>query len=345
MENFDLIVIGAGPAGCAAALEARRQGLSVVLLEKNRQPKLAPGETLHPGVEAIFSQLGVARAVASAGFRRHSGVWVNNGEVRKFVPYGSDTSGNWRGFQADRQCLHRILRAAASAAGAVVLTGQQPAAPNFLEARVAGVKMPGGEIFRGRWLIDASGRAAWLARQLKLDAAVRSPKLRARYGWRTAAIADDGEPEFSFRENGWDWRAPLADGQQAWVELNAAEAGAGRGGTDMTWRLRPQCAGSGYFLTGDAAALLDPASSHGVLRALTSGIFCAHLAAGCVSNRIDETDAIEIYRRWLIETYLHDERRMLELYRKSPLGRYFDTPSVDSNEDLPAYEASQHLLI
>jgi NADPH-dependent 2,4-dienoyl-CoA reductase/sulfur reductase-like enzyme len=38
VERFDLVVIGAGPAGLSAAIEARRAGLSVVLLDEQRRP-------------------------------------------------------------------------------------------------------------------------------------------------------------------------------------------------------------------------------------------------------------------------------------------------------------------
>ena len=38
MESYDLLVIGAGPAGCMAAGQAARRGLSVLLVERNRRP-------------------------------------------------------------------------------------------------------------------------------------------------------------------------------------------------------------------------------------------------------------------------------------------------------------------
>ena len=37
-ESYDLIVVGAGPAGSAAALVAARAGLSVLLLERGPFP-------------------------------------------------------------------------------------------------------------------------------------------------------------------------------------------------------------------------------------------------------------------------------------------------------------------
>jgi flavin-dependent dehydrogenase len=70
-SEVDVVVVGGGPAGSAAALWCVRQGLRVVLLEREQFPRHRPGETLPPGVEPIFAQLGVAEAIAAAGFTRH----------------------------------------------------------------------------------------------------------------------------------------------------------------------------------------------------------------------------------------------------------------------------------
>jgi 2-polyprenyl-6-methoxyphenol hydroxylase-like FAD-dependent oxidoreductase len=71
----DVAIVGGGPAGSAAALWLARQGLRVVVIERERFPRHRPGETLPPGVEPIFAQLGVTEAIAAVGFTRHSGTW------------------------------------------------------------------------------------------------------------------------------------------------------------------------------------------------------------------------------------------------------------------------------
>src|SRR4051812_35168753 len=53
-SRFDLAVVGGGPAGCAAAIWAAKCGLQTVLMEAREFPRKRPGETLHPGVEALF---------------------------------------------------------------------------------------------------------------------------------------------------------------------------------------------------------------------------------------------------------------------------------------------------
>lgn len=324
MNTADVIVLGAGPAGCAAAIRARQAGLSVVMFDANASPKAAPGETLHPGIEPLLRQLGVLDQVLQAGFRRHRGVWHVQGETREFFPYGQDAQGEWLGFQADRRVLHRILQQAAVDAGATLIRNARAEAVLAQENRVTGVVINGTH-YRAAWTIDATGRHAWLARQLALEAYTRSPPLAARFGWRNEELANpDGQPAFRFRDDGWSWQAPLGNHRTAWVELRIGEPGGGLpAGLDLTWKLRPHCAGPGYFLVGDAAATFDPSSSHGVLRALMSGILCGHLVEGWHRAGVAEAMAIDTYRQWVCEQFAHDEQRLRQHYTDSPAGWRF----------------------
>jgi len=66
VERFDVAIVGAGPAGSAAAISLARKGYSVVLLDKALFPreKLC-GDFLNPINWRIFEQLGVADELLS----------------------------------------------------------------------------------------------------------------------------------------------------------------------------------------------------------------------------------------------------------------------------------------
>lgn len=100
--NPDVLIIGSGPAGSAAAIACAQRGLQVVLIERELFPRSHPGETLHPGVEPLLKQLGAIEPVLAAGFLRHTGNWVQWEAQKHFVPFGEDDSGAWLGFQAWR---------------------------------------------------------------------------------------------------------------------------------------------------------------------------------------------------------------------------------------------------
>ena len=82
----------------------------------------------------------------------------------------------------------------------------------------------------------------------------------------------------------------------------------------MTWRRVTPAAGPGYFLVGDAAAVLDPAASHGVLKAVMSGILAGHTIAQILHHQIGDWHAAHAYDRWMDDWFANDERRLRELY-------------------------------
>jgi len=328
-EKTDVLIIGAGPSGCAAALRACQAGLSVVMLEANRRIKQAPGETLHPGVEPLLQQIGVLEKVLNAGFIRHDGVWVQSCDRQHFSSYGGDFTGKWRGFQVDRQVFHGILLQAAIDAGVTVIRPCRPENVFFENGRLAGVIVNGTPL-RAEWTVDSTGRTAWLAKMLALAEHTYSPPLYARFGWRDeTAREDDAGPRFRFRTDGWDWMARVNSHRVAWVELRIRQAHE-KTGMDLTWRVRPQCAGPGYCLLGDAAAALDPALSHGVIRALMSGILFGYLVDCRYRTGMPERDVITAYCDWIHSQFEFDQRHLRKLYIESIAGPAFSDRNLNA---------------
>src|SRR5688500_14225524 len=118
--DVDVVIVGGGPAGSASALWCAHHGLRVVLVERERVTRHRPGETRPPGVEPLFAPPGVIAAIVTAGFTRHLGTWVTWAGPRRFDAFGVDSGGPWRGFQAPREQLDRILLDAVSGPNAVV---------------------------------------------------------------------------------------------------------------------------------------------------------------------------------------------------------------------------------
>jgi flavin-dependent dehydrogenase len=332
--DADVVIVGGGPAGSAAALWCVRQGLRVVQLEREQFPRHRPGETLPPGVEPLFAQLGVAEAIVAAGFTRHSGTWVTWAGPRRFDPFGRDSGGSWYGFQAPREQLDRILLDAVSGPNAVVRQPSRALQPLRDHDRVMGVATSDGPIF-ARWVIDASGGAHWLARRLGIPLQFASPRLIARYGYVTGSCPErDDAPEIAADETGWSWSACIAPGLYHWTRLSLSEHDPLRGrppqalarltpvgrtrGANVSWRIVSQPAGPGYVCVGDAAAVLDPASSHGVLKGLMSGMMAAHVIAQVESGTASITAATETYNAWLREWFRADARELRRMYRDLP---------------------------
>lgn len=91
-----------------------------------------------------------------------------------------------------------------------------------------------------------------------------------------------------------------------------------RRGADINWRVVRRPAGPGFFVAGDAAAVLDPASSHGVLRAIMSGMMAAHLIAQVVCYDASESAAAQRYSDWIRRWFDHDVAGLRDLYGRLP---------------------------
>lgn len=323
-------IVGAGPGGCAAAIACRQYGIPTTLFEGSPFPRDAPGETLHPGVETLFRQLGVAEAVLGAGFIRHAGHFVTWQDEPRFVPFGSDESGPWLGFQAVRAKLDALLLERARTLGVEVRQPCRVLEPIVAGDRVRGVRTSGGDVACS-FLVDSGGRSHWLARRLNLPVRTYSPPLTAYYGYRAGKcpLRDDA-PALNADRGGWTWAACVTPDLYQWTRLNVHQQSLPEGwvpeelraleprgktrSVDVTWRMADPAAGPGYFLVGDAAAVLDPASSHGVLKALAGGIMAAHLIRQVLDNGAAEQDAAQAYDRWLQQQVLYDITELRKLY-------------------------------
>ena len=107
--DTDVIIAGGGPAGAATAIACVQRGLRVRLFERAVFSGHRPGETLHPGVEPLLRQLGLADRFQATVGARHSGIWLCSGGRWQFQPYGADQDGAWRGFQVSRTAFDQLL--------------------------------------------------------------------------------------------------------------------------------------------------------------------------------------------------------------------------------------------
>ena len=332
--DVDVVIVGGGPAGSASALWCARLGLRVVLLEREVFPRHRPGETLPPGVESVLVQLGVVEQILAADFTRHLGTWVSWSGPRRFDAFGRDSHGSWRGFQVPRETLDRILLDEVTGTDAVVRQPCRALRPLCDRGRVIGVATSDGPLF-ARWVIDAGGGGHWLARQFDIPLQFASPRLIARYGYvRGSCPERDDAPEIAADATGWSWSARIVPGVYHWTRLSLAEDDPRRDcppevlaglepvgrtrGADVTWRIVSQPAGPGYVCVGDAAAVLDPAASHCVLKGLMSGMMAAHVISQALSGNASTGAATDAYSSWLREWFQGDARELRRMYQELP---------------------------
>lgn len=167
MNDVDLIVAGAGPAGLATALYAARAGLHTLVIEPREGPiDKACGEGLMPGAVRALRDLGVEPPGHEIrGIRYTNGDRFADAEFR-----------HGRGLGVRRTTLQAALLDAASEAGVEVVQGRA----KHVQQDAEGVTVDGR---RARYLAVADGLHSPIRRSLGLDSTAKGPT-HSRWGTR-----------------------------------------------------------------------------------------------------------------------------------------------------------------
>ena len=173
-RRADVVVVGAGPAGSAAAWHLARRGLEVAVLEKAVFPReKVCGDGLTPRAVKALHEMGVDTS-ERAGWVRHKGLRVFGGG--QVVEVDWPTLSRWPGFSLARRRrdLDAQLAAHARAAGARVHHEVTVTEPLLDDAgRVAGVHAQVGPdrepaTWRAPLVISAEGLSGRLGKALGL---------------------------------------------------------------------------------------------------------------------------------------------------------------------------------
>ncbi len=312
----DVLVIGAGPAGAAAARLLAAWGHDVVVIDAAGTDVGRLAESVPPSANKILRTIGAIEAVREAGFLpwRGNTVWWADQPVRTEA-FPSDDPG----YQVLRRDFDRCLRTLALNAGAQVQSAHVSTAQRDDSDHTWTVQTAAGKSIRARIVIDASGRAGVVARDglRVLDPSKRTVAVAA--SWRSEnrwPIEDESHTLVASYAGGWAWSVPVdrtirqftvmvdpsrsdlvrgASSRGIYLAevakvapfvpiLHGAELVDGPWGADASEYTATQYAGPGYLLAGDAGSAISPLSSYGVKKALASGWLAAIAARTALIN-------------------------------------------------------------
>ncbi|MEM7468715.1 MAG: FAD-dependent oxidoreductase, partial [Pseudomonadota bacterium] len=221
---MDITIIGAGVAGLSAAIAAAQKGFRTVVLERTPNLRAGPGETLHPGAEAIFSTLGVHDAVEKNACGRPLGIAHNESETWRRKHFGQTKDQAWRGYHIRRQALLEVFLTRAQELG-VEVQFAEPVLNITTQTSKRTRITTRNKTFDSTWVINASAHTKATTHTIATDYDNASPPLFVAYGYETTTNKEEvAWPQFSLLPWGWSWRAALGDGETAIVELYKSKA-------------------------------------------------------------------------------------------------------------------------
>ncbi len=311
----DVLVVGAGPAGAAAAAWVARQGREVVLADAAVFPRDKPcGDGLTPRAIAELDHLGLGAWIRAHGTNRGLRA-AGFGQVLE-LPWPGGSLPD-RGGAVPRLELDARIREVALTDGAVAVEGAKAVDVVRDGDRVTGVVLAGGATIRCEQLVVADGARSTLGRVLGREWHQDTAYGVAARGYIRSGRSDDewisSHLELRGEQNevlaGYGWVFPLSDGEvnigvgtlatakrPAKIRLRSLiehYADARREDWQLDGPIRAPAsallpmggavshvAGRNWALIGDAAGCVNPLNGEGIDYGLETGRFVAELLEG-----------------------------------------------------------------
>jgi menaquinone-9 beta-reductase len=290
MDEFDVVVVGAGPAGSAAALAARREGATVLLLDRDDFPRDKPcGDGIAAEALDVLEGLGVQGVTAGyPAVPRLQLVGPGGAAVARRLPRPAHTIPR-RIFDA------RLVEAAVEAGVELRRHTVRAITQNPDQVTV-------DDQLRAHVLIGADGATSTVRR---LVGQPMNPSGHMAFAIRGYAPTRNTDEQFivTTRQQwpAYAWEFPIGDGtanvgygevlrgsplSRAYLEtrlramLPGAEPTGLRGHHLPLSTRRPAPVNGRVLLAGDALSLINPFTGEGIFYAVRSGALAGAAAAG-----------------------------------------------------------------
>lgn len=325
--RYDVIVVGAGPGGCIAAAEAAKNGLDVLLIEKDR---------------LIGTPVRCAEGVGHAGlseFIEPDPKWITAtiDGARFFSPDDTvvDLTTLGGGYILERVLFDRELGNQAAKAGVEILLRTSVVGLLCTENKknghhhVYGVKihgMAGSDEIKANVVIAADGVESQVARWAGLKTALTAYDMTSNCQYHLANVNLEHQfCEFHFGEDvapgGYAWVFPKGDGRanvglgivggrghqgtcrylNDFIERRfpgAVPLGFTSGGVPVAMPLK-HISTEGMMVVGDAARTVNPMTGAGIVNAMKSGREAAKVAVEAYQAGDFSANFMKQYdRRW-----------------------------------------------
>jgi len=340
LENFDVIVVGAGTAGCMAAKTVAKAGLTVCLIDRKDRNEIGDKVCGDAVGKHHFDNLGLMYPKGEELERDISGVKIYSPDLKTvFRLVGEGLTG----FTVNRHILGQRLLKDAIDAGAVLTDSTHVVEPIIEDGFVRGIlaedlKRCSKSELRGEVTVDASGFSTVIRRKLPsefgIDQSINKEDQVVCYREIRELKNEIEEPDFiemylelKVAPGGYCWIFPKAENRVN-VGLGVAAVSNfpnpkdqlykyvlsgplfeksvlvhGGGGYDPTRRPLNSFVGNGVVVVGDAACQVNPVDGGGIGPSMMGGKIAGEVISEALENGTPDRESLWPINSRYMKTY------------------------------------------
>ena len=346
-QEYQVIIVGGGPAGIATALTLGARGISNCIVEAQLEPARKLGEAIPPNAKPLLKKLGIMHLVDAPehiAYYGNKSCWgTNKLEQSEFIQ-----GIHGHGYLLDRFQFEKQLRKHAVDTGCLLMTGYK-FKKTFRTERGIEILIDNGtstERMAATYIVDATGRKASVSHQLGMT----KHSLDSQFAIVCKALLPapmEHQITVEATKNGWWYMAPQSKTELTLMFFTLQELLPNKNELESFVRkelettlhlsktisstrldfdkLKVMPAGTSrldvsygdhWIAVGDAAFSFDPISSYGITSALASGYYAGHALSSDLANEDDAMlaygfvveNAFQAYMEKLIFHYQQETR-------------------------------------